>query len=279
MKKHSIITLSAIIIVLCLSSAKILQNNGIAGFTGSPGENTCVSCHTSFAANSGGGSITIATTPSITGNEYVPGTTYTVDVTVAKTGVTLFGLGAEILNSSNTNAGTISILNSTETKILTSSGRTNVAHQLNGGSSTTGSKTFSFKWVAPATAGVAKIYAAGVAANANSSNNGDYVYTTSLILSGSVGIKEQFEDVRLSIYPNPTTDLIHVTYALKEEAVVACELTSLTGAIIKQYFSESQAAGEQHLQLDVPSTVANGIYLLNLTVNSKKVSHRIIING
>ena len=47
----------------------------------------------------------------------------------------------------------------------------------------TGSKAFSFSWTSPATAsGNITFYAAGIAANNNGSESGDYVYTTNLIV-------------------------------------------------------------------------------------------------
>lgn len=276
MKKTLRISIAASFLVVALSSARVLQNNGIAGFTGSPGEQNCTSCHNSFALNSGGGSISIATTPSISTSGYVPGTSYTIDVTVAKTGVALFGFGTEILTSSNTNAGTLSILNATDTRLLNSGARTNVVHQTGGGAATD-QKTFSFKWVAPATAGAATIYAAGVAANGNNQNNSDFVYRISLPLSSTVGMAEQAFNLNLNVYPNPASEVITLSYALKEDAVVECNLTNLNGQLVIPYFSKNQAAGAQKEVLEIPANASPGLYLLNLTVNGKASSHRIII--
>lgn len=268
----------ATLLVISLSSARVLQDNGIAGYTGSPGENNCTNCHNSFALNSGGGSISIATTPSIAASGYVPGTTYTISVTVTKTGVSLFGFGTEILGSTNANTGTISVLNSTQTKLLSSSGKTNIVHQLNGGASSPNSKTFDFKWVAPATAGIATVYAAGVAANGNGSSSSDYVYKTSLSLSGSVGLEEQNFTMHLDVYPNPVTENVTLSYLLKEDADVEYSLTSLSGKLIKTYDAEKQFAGDHKQVLEIPTSVAEGLYLLNMKVNGKNMSHRLIIN-
>lgn len=266
------------LLVISLSSARVLQDNGIAGYTGSPGENNCTNCHNSFAINSGGGSISIATTPSISTGGYVPGTTYTISVTVAKTGVNLFGFGTEILNSSNTNAGTISVLNSTQTKLLSSSGKTNIVHQLNGGAGSSGTKTFDFKWVAPSTAVAATVYAAGVAANGNGSSSSDYVYKTSLSLSAPVGIEEQSFAMHMDVYPNPVTENVTLSYMLKEDAEVEYSLTSLGGKLIKIYDTEKQLSGDHKQVLEIPLSVTEGLYLLNMKVNGKNISHRIIIN-
>ena len=62
--------------------AGILNDNGRAGRTGSPGSNPCTtSCHSSFALNSGDGSITI-TCDNMPNWNYEPNTVYTINVTV-----------------------------------------------------------------------------------------------------------------------------------------------------------------------------------------------------
>lgn len=276
MKKTLRISIAGSLLVIALSSARVLQNNGIAGYTGSPGEQNCTNCHSSFALNSGGGSISIATTPSISSTGYVPGATYTVDVTVAKTGVSLFGFGTEILTATNTNAGTVSILNATQTKLLNSGARTNVVHQISGGAATD-TKTFSFKWVAPATAGAATIYAAGVAANGNNQSSSDYVYKIALPVSSTVGMKEQELNIGMNVYPNPASEVITLSYSLAEEADVECTLTALNGQVAETYYSKKQEPGTQKEVLEIPSSVTPGLYLLNLTVNGKAISRRIII--
>jgi hypothetical protein len=276
MTKALRISIAGSVLILSLSSARVLQNNGIAGYTNSPGEQNCTACHNSFALNSGGGSVTISTTPSITASGYTPGATYTVDVTVSKTGVSLFGFGTEILTSTNTNAGTISVLNSAQTKLLNSGSRRNIVHQLNGGTGTD-SKTFSFQWVAPATAGSATIYAAGLAANGNNQNSSDYVYTASLPISSSVGLKEYELSATVSLYPNPARESVTLSYRLGKDALVACSLSGLNGQRVADFYSGQQAAGEHEQTLPIPSSVQSGLYLLHLTVDGQTTSRRLII--
>lgn len=277
MTKTLRISIAGTVLILSLTSARVLQNNGIAGYTNSPGEQNCTACHNSFAANSGGGSLSISTTPSMSPTGYTPGATYTVNVTVSKTGVSLFGFGAEILTSTNANAGTISVINATQTKLLNSGSRRNIVHQLNGGTGTD-SKTFSFQWVAPATAGPATIYAAGLAANGNNQNSADYVYTASLPVSSSVGIKEYNLASTLSLFPNPARESVTLSYQLDQDALVECSMSGLNGQHLADFYSEKQTAGNHEQKLLIPLSVESGLYLLNLSVNGQCVSRRLIIN-
>jgi large repetitive protein len=179
MKKYMLYLLPMIFIVM---TSSILSDNGKSGRTGSPGETTCVNCHGDFAANTGGGSITI-TNVGMTNWQYTPGQTYPITVTVARTGSSIFGLGLECLTAANANAGTLAITNaaSTQIKTATVSGvvRNNIVHTLNGGL-TANTKSFTFNWTAPpAGTGTVKFYYAGIAGDNDGGESGDYVYNSS----------------------------------------------------------------------------------------------------
>ncbi len=171
--------------LMSMTSNNAEYSAGKAGSNGSPGEGTCASgsCHNSFALNSGSGSVEIAVTGLGAGNLYVPGQTYNVSVTVSQSGFGLFGFGLEALQASGANAGTFSP--GTESHILSANvsgnSRATMAHLDNSGFST-GSKTWSFTWTAPATPIPVTLYGAGNAANNNGGDGGDYIYTTSLEL-------------------------------------------------------------------------------------------------
>ncbi len=171
--KKKIITITAIfgLAVLLMS-----YDNGIAGYNAGPSQSTCNAsgCHTGNALNAAGGTMTI--TDNIPSNGYVPGTTYTVNVTITRTGSSLFGFGFEAANSSSGQAGVLQNLTSSTTTMTST--RQNITHSFNGGLGS-GTKTFSFLWTAPsATAGNVTFYSAGNASNGNGSTSGDYIYTT-----------------------------------------------------------------------------------------------------
>ena len=82
-RKKNFISVVALAAILFLSMSSNYENpTGKAGVNGSPGEQTCAKsgCHDSYALNSGTGSVTLAF-PDMPGNVYVPGQTYTVQVT------------------------------------------------------------------------------------------------------------------------------------------------------------------------------------------------------
>src|SRR5688572_25509283 len=85
-----------------------------AGHAGAPGEMNCTMCHTGNP-NTGGGSINLVNPPAT----YTPGTTYTMQVNVTDPSKTRFGFQLVALRSGNQQAGTITLVSSTNTSLQT----------------------------------------------------------------------------------------------------------------------------------------------------------------
>jgi hypothetical protein len=165
----------------------VQNDNGKAGSTGSPGEDNCTDCHGGTAVNSAGGSISI-TSPDMVNWEYTPGQTYTINVTIAESGISLFGFGFEALLASGANAGTLNAgTGSTiKTAMIGGNNRRNVVHQQDSGTGN-GSHTWTFSWQAPATdQGDVTFYCSGNAANGNGTTSGDHIYTFSQVVNAAI---------------------------------------------------------------------------------------------
>ncbi len=268
------------LIFVCLAIvavADILDKDGKAARTGSPGEFDCTGCHTSFPVNSGPGSISISS-PNLTNWQYVPGQVYQIDVTVAQSGVGLFGFGFEALRTSNnTNGGTLSITNSTQTSLksasVSGSSRTNVVHKLNGGLSAN-THTFSFNWTAPATnIGNIRFWTAGNAANNNNDSINDYIYKTSqLVTPLSVGLNENSQASDLQTYPNPAKEQFTVS-GLKEAELVSYQMIDMQGKVV---LSKQEVVLNNSLVINLAEELQDGIYIFSLMTKEKTVSTRIL---
>ncbi|MCX6310134.1 MAG: T9SS type A sorting domain-containing protein [Bacteroidetes bacterium] len=180
MKKTILSVLSVLVMITIIASS-----NGKAGKTLSPGETSCTSCHSDFTINTGGGSVVINTSTIPVGG-YIPGTTYSISVTVSKAAATIFGLGLEALTSANVNGGTLANI-TTATQIKMSGVKSNIVHNTDTGLSNA-SHTFTFNWTAPATSGVGSVtmYCCGLAGDNDGGTAGDYVYSTSVVIPEGV---------------------------------------------------------------------------------------------
>ena len=161
--------------------------------TNAPGETNCTACHSSYAPNSGGGSVKFSGLPA----NYTPGQTIPVTVTVAQPNAVVFGFQFVALDNLNLQAGGYALPAQTPAQLQILNGQINgatrsyVEHTSNGIYPPQGvyeTKSWTFNWVAPATRkGRVTLYAAGNGANGDGSTSGDYIYTTSRnVCSGAV---------------------------------------------------------------------------------------------
>ena len=163
------------IFILLLTSIVFANSSGPnAGHANNaPSLNNCTSCH-SGTANTGDGSVVFTGLP----ESYVPGTTYEVTITVDGTGGSGYGFQA-IAQAGNTPAGSI-LLNPNSSQA-----------EMNGDfiqqSAPTTSGSWVFDWIAPSSdVGDVTFSASGLAANYPSSNAGDEVYTSAVVIPALV---------------------------------------------------------------------------------------------
>lgn len=281
MKKYLLYSLFSVSCFLIFTSS-IENDNGKAGRTASPGEQTCVDgCHNTYALNSGTGSVVL--TSNIPNDAYVPGTTYNMTLTVNHSGVALFGLGLEALTSTNTNAGTLTqgAGSTIKTAIVSGVSRSSITHTLNGGTGTTGFHSFNFTWLAPpAGTGNVTYYFSGVAANGANGNKLDYVYNSSKVFTEYVApssIHEAYNSLSaLQIFSNPVSSNLSFSYSIDKSENVFCNLYALSGAVAKQIFMEMQSEGTHTSSSDI-SDLSKGIYLLELKTAQQTITRKIVV--
>jgi hypothetical protein len=277
MKKNLLIIGTLAVVLISTSAFVILKQTGIAGKTGSPGNGLCSDCHTPSAVVA---TVSISGTPAFTGNQYVPGQTYTVNISVASPSLSAFGFGCEILNGTSAGATSIGLMSgiSPLSQIKPFGTRDNATH-VNTTFGLGNTKTFTFKWVAPST-GNAYIYAAGLAANNNGSDGlGDAVATASLALTASPGVLVNIEAnvASLTVFPNPSEDNLSLQYSLVNDGSVKASLYNLQGKEICVLFNANQSAGLHTKTILYPNDVASGVYLVKLSSNGKDLVEKMII--
>jgi hypothetical protein len=206
--KKSLLAFSTIVLlsILFYPQAEVISmsTGSPGGMSGSPGDNTCVQCHSSFALNSGSAIVNI--TSSIPASGYVPGSTYTITASAAQTGISKYGF--EVHEA----LGSILVTNSTTTQHV-GIGSNRITHKAAGTTVAVNSISWSFDWVAPATgSGNATFYGAFVAANNGTGNNNDHVYTTNLVISEFVQVLGCTDSTALNYNPLATIDDGTCTY-------------------------------------------------------------------
>ncbi len=152
-----------------------------AGAAGVPGEGDCTDCHTG-TVNSGGGKVQVALVNAI---NWTPGTPVTVRITLSDPTAQRWGFEITARSASNpaVQLGTLAVIDSTTTQLITSGSLQFITHRTAGTRpGTSGSSTWDVRWNPPASAGAGDVtfFVAGNAANNSGTEFGDHIYTTSL---------------------------------------------------------------------------------------------------
>jgi hypothetical protein len=194
--KKIYISFAVIAMAIVFQSSVNFSSQPPTGYTGDQGDH-CNSCHSSFALNSGGGSVTTAGLPA---GSFTAGQAYNFSLTIAHgtTDRRRWGFSIKAVNSAGDAVGTFSSTN------------TNAA--VNGdelshfSAVTTGlQNSFTYnnlRWTAPAAPGPndnqVTFYYVGNAANNANGNQGDYIYSNTL----NVALPLELKDIRISTAHN-----------------------------------------------------------------------------
>lgn len=276
-KKTLLSALAIAVGTICISDLTSTAHSNAGGApiakTGSPGDGSnCTGCHTGTAASTGG---TITSNVPVTG--YIPGTTYTITATITVAGINKFGFEVSPQAvSTGTQKGSLVVTNTVETKLLGTTGKY-ITHKSTG-TAGTGTKTWTFDWVAPiAGSGNAKLYGAFVAANGNGANSGDQVFLTNLLIPEnlSAGVADYTSNANSwSLFPNPATERLTIESLDLNNAIEAIEIFDITGKLINTIhyddFSQIQSIDIAGLQ--------SGLYVLTITSDNKKITKKFMKN-
>jgi hypothetical protein len=92
-----------------------------------------------------------------------------------------------------------------------------------------------------------------------------------------LSIKEILNVVDFNIYPNPTSNVAHISMNLLETNNVRVEVVDLLGKIVYAENMGQVAAGNQLFEVDA-SSISNGMYMFNIYVGEQKVTKRVSIS-
>jgi len=178
--KRTFLTFPVIALLFCGTLVMAFSSGPPDGRTGGPGESNCtVACHSSFALNSGPGTLVLTAPPN-----YSPNDTLTISVALSQTGQLRWGFEVTVLDTNDAPVGAMVVTDAPRTQISTdiTTMREYIKHTSTGTDNGTPDTApgWSFDWIAPVSdVGPVTFYIAGNAANGNLFNTGDYIYTTS----------------------------------------------------------------------------------------------------
>ncbi|MFN5324638.1 MAG: choice-of-anchor J domain-containing protein [Bacteroidota bacterium] len=96
-----------------------------------------------------------------------------------------------------------------------------------------------------------------------------------LVSSTSTGISEIAPEVGLSVFPNPASDKIELSYLLEKTGQVYAEIFDVKGAKVMDISRGFQIAGNQKLAINV-SSLESGLYNVVLNASGKSISAKFL---
>lgn len=247
------------------------------GNTGAPGDETlsngtsrtCITCH-------GGNTIAVDLNIGITNldgsplenDEYIPGTTYNMSVTIDATTGSPSAYGFQMVALSDIDQAEINTWDNPSSNVeiafASNTGRTYVEQNV-----PSSSNVFTMDWTAPeAGRGDITFYSCGNGVNGNGSSNGDGATCSTLTLveaetSSTLNLNPDF--LRMELSPNPAIDILQVSVDTQLSEDLQLNILNLDGKLLhqQQYNSTGTNTVDLHIS-DLPS----GIYFVQLT-NSK----------
>ena len=239
------------------------SNGSPESASGSPSDGvTCArsTCHTGTATAQDN-----MITSNIPAAGYIPGQTYTITVSITQAGINKFGFSISPQNSSGAVLGSLVITNTAQTQLK------NVGHQYvthtSAGNAGTGSKTWSFDWIAPTVGtGAVPFYAAVNAANGNGNTSDDQIYTDVYTVEEDIttGIQPNMNDVDFAVFPNPVEgNTAQVSFNANASSTSRIRIMSLNGNIVNEINHNATSNGNQHAALSLEN-LAKGVYFVEV---------------
>ena len=106
----------------------------------------------------------------------------------------------------------------------------------------------------------------------------NHFYLDDINLTTVTDIKEQYAHaLNLSIFPNPSSDNISVSFDLLEDKQVGMTLHDILGKTVKTISNQSFGKGNHAMSVPV-NDLSKGIYFLQVNVNDVVTTHKFVIN-
>lgn len=226
------------------------------GYTNSPGDGqNCSHCM-------GGTPVLVADwiTSDIPTGGYDPGTTYNILVTATGDGDKGFELSPQ--DESGNLLGTL--FAGTDSKLV-GSGKY-ITHTQ---SASENPKSWLFQWKAPDPGvGAITFYACAAVGKLNTK------ITTMVVPQKLLGIAGQ-DRTALTVYPNPVSDRMTVSFTTVSPDHVTLDLLSFNGRIASVLFDENSSSGNHTLTF--PINLEPGVYLLRLQMDGRNVLRKVVV--
>jgi len=218
---------ASLVLLLTCGLAAAHSSGPPDGKTGRPGEGTCADCH----SGTGSGDSTLLS--GLPAGTYAADSSYTLTLLVSYAGQTRWGFELTAVDSAGNAAGTLFLVDSTNTQQSDSGGRRYLKQTTIGTQRGHSNGTWDLGWQAPpAGTGPVTFYWCANAANNNGLPSGDFALCSSLTVSEAAGLQERGGPERYHwYYTSPSRHRVVIRY--EGDARRPVRVYSSAGALVR----------------------------------------------
>jgi hypothetical protein len=256
---------------------EMFRNSGGAspGKTGAPGESNCTSCHNSSVFDGSNENILILMNGAVPVNTYLPGSTYTISLSLASN-PSKKGFQATALTSSGQMAGMFSA--GTNTSV---NGTTKKYANHKSSSNTNATPFWTWTWTAPSiNVGNVVFYVATCKANNNGSDSGDQIFLSQHTISaqGSTGVNENTSPLSgMKVAYDAINRTVLLNFASLSSGEMTINFVDMNGRSVFKSEIGTAMVGENTHKVQLPSDLRKGFYVVHVLVNNNTASAKVQI--
>jgi hypothetical protein len=229
------------------------------GYTGSPGDGKdCTNCHGGNASQVVGW-----INSDIPPEGYIPGETYTISLSVPGTGDKGFEVSPQDLQGNLIG----SLIDGPGIHLV--AGNTAVTQD---DATSANPAQWQFDWIAPeAGTGDVTFYGAFTV-------NKPVTRLSTFIIQENAGVKiTEHAEQLVNIFPNPTSENIHIKYRTGKAGALAIDLISMNGTMIRIVEEMITSAGVYTFDHELSPSIQAGIYIVRISSPAGSENHRLVV--
>lgn len=265
------------LISLAHRAAIAQSSGGQSALTGAPGENNCTQCHTgSVLDGTSENQFAVVNAQFQPVTSYNPGDTYTVTVDMTSDPAKK-GFSSTALDGTNTMAGAFTGSAIGGTQDFSAGGRDYVSHTST--SNTSASQLWAWTWTAPTTnVGDVTFYVATNAANDNGTTSGDMIYLSEHTLGSIANIEEDVVEMTpFKAGYSPDANTVVMDFTSLTSGDMFFNLVDMTGKSVYTKSMSKALIGQNKHSVTLPSSIENGMYVVNMFVGNKAMSTQVLV--
>lgn len=250
-----------------------------AALTGAPGESAqaCTQCHQGSTLDGSQENSFVLLNASLQPvTSYNPGDTYQATIQMSSN-PTKKGFCATALDPSDNMAGAFTGSGIGGTVDFSSGGRDYATHTST--SNTDQQTAWIWTWTAPASnVGDVTFYIATNSANNDGGTTGDMIYLSQHTVGSVASVNEQEESLNsFNAGYNPSANAITVDFTSLSSGVMSFNLVDMSGKSVYSKSMLNAEVGVNEHTIELPSSIENGIYVVNFFVGNNPMSAKVLV--